>query len=59
MMDHDDYQEIEDHSCLGCHSPRALAETYHTSCTDCHLEEAPDRFAASDGSANCSGCHLR
>ena len=59
MMDHDEYQEIEDHTCLGCHSPRALAETYHTSCSDCHLEEAADRFALSDGSVNCSGCHLR
>lgn len=59
MMAHDGYLEIEDHSCLGCHSPRAIAETYHTSCSDCHLEKAPDRFAHSDGSANCSGCHLR
>ena len=59
MMTHDEYLEIEDHSCMGCHSPRAIAETYHTSCSDCHLEEAPDRFAHSDGSANCSGCHLR
>jgi len=59
MMDHDEYLEIEDHSCLGCHAPRALAETYHASCSDCHLEEAPGRFALSDGSADCSGCHLR
>lgn len=59
MMSHDEYLEIEDHSCLGCHNPSPVSEAFHTSCTDCHLKEATDRFAHADGSVNCSGCHLR
>lgn len=59
MMEHDEFQEIEDHSCLGCHKPASRSEAYHTSCTSCHLREAPDRFANNDGSVMCSACHLR
>lgn len=59
LLDHDEYLEIDDHSCSGCHTPGAVAEVYHSSCTDCHLEEAADRFTLGDGGVNCSGCHLR
>ena len=58
-MGHDEYLEIEDHSCLGCHTPGSVSDSYHTNCTNCHLEAAPKRFANDDGTVNCSGCHLR
>jgi hypothetical protein len=59
MMTHDEYLEIDDHSCLGCHVPGSIAEVYHQSCTPCHLEAAYERFTRADGSVNCGGCHLR
>jgi len=59
MLTHDEYQEIEDHSCLGCHSPRTFSEANHTNCTGCHLKSAPERFAKPDGTAVCGACHLR
>ena len=59
MMGHDEYLEIEDHTCLGCHAPSSISEAYHTNCTDCHLETATERFTNDDGTVNCSGCHLR
>lgn len=59
MLEHDEYLEIEDHSCLGCHAPGSVSESYHTNCTSCHLETAPERFTNSDRTVNCSACHLR
>ncbi len=59
IMDHDEYTEIEDHTCLGCHTPRALSDSYHINCTNCHLETLPDRFATNDGDVSCGACHLR
>jgi len=59
MMEHDEYLEVKEHSCLGCHAPRTISEAYHTSCTGCHLQEAPERFTRQDGQVVCGACHLR
>ncbi len=59
IMDHDEYLEIEDHSCLGCHAPGSLSEVYHTNCSNCHLEYSPERFTQADGEVLCAACHLR
>ncbi len=73
LVDHEELLEIEDHSCDGCHeiadddqarSCRAchggpdLAGIYHDHCNACHLEADAARFAADDGAARCSACHL-
>lgn len=59
MLEHDEYLEIEEHTCLGCHSPRSVSDAYHTNCTNCHLETAPERFTKADGDVLCGACHLR
>ncbi len=59
IMDHDEYLEVEDHSCLTCHTPSIVSEAYHTDCNRCHLEKAPKRFADNAGKAVCGACHLR
>lgn len=59
MMEHDEFLDIADHSCLGCHSPGSVSEVYHTNCSHCHLETAPDRFAKAGGEVACGACHLR
>lgn len=59
MMEHQEYQEVEDHSCVGCHAPASLSEAYHVNCTACHLESSPERFADPKGEVICGACHLR
>ena len=59
MVSHDEYLEVAEHDCLGCHSPASVSETYHQTCTNCHLESAPNRFGADEGGALCGACHLR
>jgi hypothetical protein len=59
MMSHEEYLEVEEHSCLGCHSPRSLADSYHSNCSSCHLKTAPARFAQAGGEVRCGACHLR
>ena len=59
MMEHDEYTEVEDHTCVGCHTPRSVSDAYHTNCTNCHLASLPDRFSNSDGEVSCGACHLR
>ena len=59
MMDHDDYLDIQDHTCLGCHTPQAVSQVYHTNCIHCHLETLPDRFTSKGGDVTCGACHLR
>jgi len=59
IMEHDEYLEIDDHSCLGCHAPSTVSEVFHTNCSNCHLETAPDRFATDGGEVSCGACHLR
>lgn len=59
MMDHGEYEEIEEHTCDGCHAPESISETYHANCTPCHLESSPQRFGDVDGKAVCGACHLR
>jgi hypothetical protein len=59
MLEHAELIEIEDHSCLGCHQPQSISESYHASCIGCHLEESPKKYANEDGTVNCGGCHLR
>lgn len=59
MMGHDEYLEVEDHTCLGCHAPQTVSQVYHTNCTNCHLETVPDRFTINGGDVSCGACHLR
>lgn len=59
MMQHDEYLEVEDHTCLGCHTPQSVSQVYHLNCTNCHLETLPDRFANKGGDVSCGACHLR
>lgn len=59
MMSHDEYLEVDDHSCLGCHAPRAVSEAYHANCSNCHLEQSRERFTKADGELLCGACHLR
>jgi hypothetical protein len=59
MLSHDEYLEIEDHSCLGCHQPQSVSTVYHTNCSHCHLETSPEKFAQADGEVRCGACHLR
>lgn len=59
IMAHDEYLEIEDHTCLGCHNPDSISGAYHINCTGCHLAISPEKFADNNGAAQCSACHLR
>lgn len=59
IMEHDEYMEVEDHSCTGCHAPSSLSDVYHANCSDCHLENSPEKFSQADGEVNCSACHLQ
>lgn len=59
MLEHDEYLEVEDHTCLGCHTPQSVSQVYHLNCTNCHLETLPDRFANKGGDVSCGACHLR
>lgn len=59
MMQHDEYMEMEEHTCLGCHAPKSVSEAYHTNCSHCHLKNAPERFSSADGKVQCGACHLR
>lgn len=59
MLEHDEYLEVEEHTCLGCHTPQAVSQVYHTNCTSCHLETLPDRFTTPGGDVSCGACHLR
>lgn len=59
MLEHDEYLEVEDHSCLGCHTPQAVSQVYHLNCTSCHLETLPERFTTSGGDVSCGACHLQ
>ncbi len=59
LMVHNEFLEIEEHSCLGCHAPTTVSEAYHSTCTNCHVEVSPEKFTATDGAIQCSGCHLR
>lgn len=58
FMTHEEYLEIEEHTCLGCHAPGSLSEVYHASCTHCHLESSPEKFTLADGEVSCAACHL-
>lgn len=59
MMEHEEYLEIEDHSCLSCHAPRSISSAYHQNCSDCHLENSPKIFTKANGELLCGACHLR
>lgn len=59
MMEHDEYMDIDEHACLSCHTPGPVSDAYHTNCSQCHLENAPGRFAEPDGDVLCGACHLR
>lgn len=59
MMDHDAYMDMEEHTCMGCHSPRSVSTAYHTNCSHCHLETSRERFTQADGEVQCGACHLR
>ncbi len=55
---HQELQELEDHSCTGCHQPGPIGEIYHLECTACHRGEEPERFINDQGEAICKSCHL-
>lgn len=59
MLEHDEYLEVEDHTCLGCHTPQSVSQVYHLNCTNCHLETLPNRFTNKGGDVSCGACHLR
>ncbi|TKB27539.1 hypothetical protein FCL47_05225 [Desulfopila sp. IMCC35006] len=59
MMEHEEYLEIEDHSCLGCHTPISVSSAYHKNCSDCHLKNSPEKFTTANGELLCAACHLR
>ncbi|MGB3210233.1 MAG: cytochrome c3 family protein [Desulforhopalus sp.] len=59
MMEHEEFLEIEGHSCLGCHTPRSVSSAYHKNCSDCHLENSPEKFTHANGELRCGACHLR
>ena len=73
LAEHGDLVEIHDSACDGCHEiapdeeasscrrchAEGLADVYHQSCSACHLEVAPERFADESGAPTCGGCHLR
>ncbi len=58
MLSHDEYQDIAEHSCLGCHAPQALADIYHSNCSGCHLQQAPQRFSQAGDEVRCGACHV-
>jgi hypothetical protein len=59
LLTHDEMQELDGHSCDGCHHPQSLSDSYHRQCNSCHLRENAQLFSASDGQARCSACHLK
>ena len=59
MMSHDEYTEMEEHTCLGCHTPKSVSEVFHLDCSQCHQETVPQRFSQADGAVQCGSCHLR
>lgn len=59
LVSHGELIEIEGHECEGCHAIRTVADAYHTNCSACHLETAPERFADRDGKPLCRACHLK
>ncbi len=56
---HDELQEIEGHSCEGCHNIRAVSDVYHSQCNRCHLSESREMFVDADGKTRCAVCHLK
>jgi len=59
MMEDEEYLEIEDHSCLGCHTPISVSSACHKNCSDCHLENSPEKSTPANGELLCAACHLR
>lgn len=59
LLTHDEMQEVDGHSCDGCHNPREISVVYHQQCNRCHLVESPKKFASENGSAKCQSCHLK
>jgi len=59
FLTHDEMQEMDGHSCEGCHISGAIGAVYHEQCNRCHLIENSEKFAAGDGSVHCQRCHLK
>jgi len=59
MLEHNEYQEIEEHTCQSCHNTRSVADAYHANCSQCHLENSSERFSEANGDVKCAACHLR
>ncbi len=59
LLTHDEMQQIEAHSCDGCHNSRSLNVVYHEQCTGCHLRQDEEKFATKSGEVNCNICHLK
>ena len=58
IVSHDEYLEVDDHSCLGCHTPQTISQTYHAQCISCHQETGAERFVTAEGEVSCGSCHL-
>lgn len=58
LLTHDEMQEIEDHTCEGCHNAKSLSDSYHKQCNGCHAKENEELFIDSEGKTKCSACHL-
>lgn len=59
MLTHDEMQEVEGHECDGCHNISTASGAYHEQCSGCHLQQNPDKFAATEGGVRCEQCHLK
>ncbi len=59
MATHAELLAIDGHECVGCHTPRSVADAYHAQCNACHLAAAATRFADAKGEVMCGACHLK
>lgn len=59
LLTHDELQELEGHSCDGCHCSRAIGNIYHEQCSACHIMENEKKFTTEEGKISCKACHLK
>lgn len=59
LLIHDEMQEIEEHSCKGCHNTKVVSDAFHKNCTRCHLIENEDKFLTAENKVRCVMCHLK
>lgn len=59
QLSHNEMQEIEEHSCSGCHIPATISAVFHDDCSNCHLTVGPDIFTSAAAEIRCERCHLK